>query len=634
MNETYDRKDPLGYLHPLYLRAKEWFDSISPQLKEQWDMYMANDAYQRDREKLGYAHLSYPMIHVAIEAIQSTVYRILQSEQNLHVYEATDQNDVFSKIAAEHLTSGFANIRADLDYDSKIMDMVLSSSIFDFVHMKLDTQVLPVEPGLGLVLDSEDMGMQKTYPSWEMLAPGRVLFDGSYESDEKITARFQESFVSYQELKSDWPEQVGTWLLNHERPLDEVEYSAHGNMGSMSDESIYTFYRNRMGQSSAGKDQRRGFLLVQAFAKVIYPDGKPGNRVVWWLPHVIPNKQYEGVHKFGYVLADQRPAFRSIGQPFRTCRSRRLPFTVNGRGTAGLLIPFQRQFSAQIAQEMDMDQLYQSPPVLMREGVWIGREDPAFNAREIWTVTDPSESTKPLPLEQLVRTMDLPQRNRQYLDNMDQKLQSMGDLISAAVEATTGAETSDTNKTLGAFQGRSNGAMNRIMVQFVEHAKNLIWMNTQTVRMMREAPLEFLYPPHATYSQTLGSPGIITPRMLQAAVRVRVPALSEYAGKELHKVMWRMVGDGLQGLSVFNESPEFQLWYAERLIRSMGISESEVQTAMIAAKDGIMQAAMAAMAGSLAPKIGGGGRGGPPPPGVNPNQVVNAGNMRPALAAA
>jgi len=122
--------------------------------------------------------------------------------------------------------------------------------------------------------------------------------------------------------------------------------------------------------------------------------------------------------------------------------------------------------------------------------------------------------------------------------------------------------------------------------------------------------------------------------MLQAAVRVRVPALSEYAGKELHKVMWRMVGDGLQGLSVFNESPEFQLWYAERLIRSMGISESEVQTAMIAAKDGIMQAAMAAMAGSLAPKIGGGGRGGPPPPGVNPNQVVNAGNMRPALAAA
>ena len=131
MNETYDRKDPLGYLHPLYLRAKELFNSISPQLKEQWDMYMANDAYQRDREKLGYAHLSYPMIHVAIEAIQSTVYRILQSEQNLHVYEATDQNDVFSKIAAEHLTSGFANIRADLDYDSKIMDMVLSSSIFD-----------------------------------------------------------------------------------------------------------------------------------------------------------------------------------------------------------------------------------------------------------------------------------------------------------------------------------------------------------------------------------------------------------------------------------------------------------------------------------------------------------------------
>lgn len=633
MNETYDRKDPLAYLHPLYLRAKEWYDSISPQMKEQWDMYMTNDAYQRDREKMGYAHLSYPMIHVAIEAIQSTVYRILQSEQNLHVFEAIDQNDLFSKIAAEHLTSGFANIRADLDYDSKIMDMVLSSSIFDFVHMKLDTQVLPAEPGLGLVLDSEDMGMQKTYPSWSMLAPGRVLFDGSYESDDKILARFQESFVSYQELKRDWPDQVDRWLLEHERPMDEVEYTAHSSMGAMSDESIYYLYRNRAGHTG-GRDQRRGFLLVQAFAKVVYEDGSTGDRVVWWLPHVIPNKQYDGAFKFGYVLAEEKPAFASIPQPFRTCRSRRLPFTVNGRGTAGLMIPFQRQFSAQIAQEMDMDQLYQSPPVLMRDGVWIGREDPAFNAREIWTVTDPSESTKPLPLDQLVRTMDLPQTNRQYLHLMDEKLQNMGDLVSAAVEATTGAETSDPNKTLGAFQGRSNGAMNRIMIQFVEHAKNLIWMNTQTIRMMREAPLEFLYPPHATFSQTMGSPSVLTPKMLQAAVRVRVPALSEYAGKELHKVMWRMVGDGLQGLSIFNESPQFQMWWAERMIRSMGISETEVQTAMIAAKEGIMQAAMQAMATSIPPEVGGGGRGGPPPPAVNPNQAVNAGNMRPALAAA
>ena len=625
MNETYDPRDPIAYAQPLYLRAKEWFDSIAPQLREQWDMFMTNDAYQRDRQAMGYAHLSYPMIHIAIEAIQATVYKILQSEQNLHVYEAIDPNDVFSKIAAEHLTSAFANIRADLGYDAKIMDMVLSTSIFDFAHMKLEMDYLPVEPGLGLMTESEDMGIQKPYPSWNMYSPGRVLFDGSYESDDKIEARFQESFVSYQELKRDWPKQVGDWLLQHERPMDELEYSARNSQSALSDESIYRFYSNKL-TGGTPKDQRRGFLLVQGFMNAVGKDGETEQRVVWWLPNVTPTAG-GAVHRHGYVLAEQGAAFETIGQPFRTCRSRRLPFTVNGRGTAGLLIPFQRQFSAQIAHEMDLDDMTQSPPVLMREGAWIGREDPSFSSHEIWTVTDPSPEQK-MRLDQLVQPMHLATPNRGYLQSMNQQLQTMADLASAAVEATTGAETTDPNKTATAFQGRQSGGMNRIMVQFVEHAMSLIWMNRQTIRMMREAPREFLWPPHAAFSETLGVPGVLTERHLSAAVRVRVPALSEYAGKELHKVMWRMVGDGLNQTAIFQQSPDLQIWWIERLIRSMGIAETDVQEALMAARGGVAGALQDAAQGGMPTQIGGGNA-----PGVTPNRALNVGNMRPAMVA-
>lgn len=633
MTESFNPKDPLSYLDPLYRAAKEYWASISPHLREQWDMYMTNDKYQNDREKMGLAHLSYPVIHVAIEAIMATVWKIMQTEQNLHVFDPKDPRNPIARIGAEELTAAFQCIRADLNEDDKIMEMVLATSIFSHCHMVLQGDYLPVEPGLGLMMQPADYGMEKLYPSWEMRAPGRIIYDGNYETQVKIPARFAESFVSYHELKREWPKQIGDWIRRYERPFDEVGFASRDAMNGMSDESIYNFYMLRAGVGkSAGQDSRRGFMLVQSWFKAIDDVGDVQDMVAWWLPEVVPQRDTTGIHKHGYVLALRGPSFKTVPVPTRICRSRMLPFTTTGRSTAELGIPFQRQLSAQVAQEMDMDQLMGSPPILMRNGVWIGRDDPAWSAREIWTVDDPTGASQPMRLDDLVKPMNMTQTNRQYLHIMDDKLSNMWDLVSAAVEATTGGETTDTNTTATAFQGRSSGAMSRIMVQFQEHAKAIIWKNQMHLRMMREAPQEFLYPPFTTYSQTLGAPGVLTERILRSAVNSRVPAISEYAGKELHKVMWRMVGDWLNSVPVYQNSPQLQMWAIERVVRAMGVSEYDVQEAMAAAQSGVEASLMMASAAGMPQQLGGGMPPGAPP--MGPGQAISAGNLQPALNAA
>jgi len=227
------------------------------------------------------------------------------------------------------------------------------------------------------------------------------------------------------------------------------------------------------------------------------------------------------------------------------------------------------------------------------------------------------------------------QLNRAYTGETKHILRNVFDLVTAAVESQTAGEDTSGNPTATAATLRSNASGRRIMTQFAEHAESLIWITQSHLRMMREAPEEFLYPPIRANSQMMGAPGVLTPQDIQAAVRVRVPALSEYANKQQEKIIWRMVGDGMAQIPIFGQSPELQLWYIERLVRSLRVGETEVQEAMLAAKTGLMQAQMAAALGGMAPEVGGGGGAAPPPGGskVNPAGVAAAGNMTQQMAA-
>lgn len=573
----YYDENPMRYIAPLYADAVSYQKGLSPRIKEQWDMFLAFDEYIEDRRGKNRSALSFPLIFAHIEARVATLLEILNASENIIRFEPIEPTDSMAQFAAERLESAFNNIRADLEWDAKWCEMFQANEIFDYNWVSLEAETIPIRPETGVIVTPDLFGTDKTYPSFNLYAPGRVLVDGQYEKEEQIPAKFKTTWMSYHQIRERYPDRVGTWLCEHEQSRAEVEgdglfrASDWENRGGGS--AMSTMFDDRPGKSSSSGSEK-GFLVVEGHVKAMFSDGSCRPRIITFMPKVKIGQGGES-SPYGYVLDEMAKPFNDIEDLVFVTRGRPLPYTIKGKGTSDLLVPFQRDFSEQLSAERDFDRLYQAPPIAMRSQMYIGKEKPRMDAYEIWNFKDTAE-TKNIPVSHFFSPISVPTPNRQWAMATNQKIQNLMDLISAAVEATTGGVDVNPNKTATAFSGRARASARRMMIPFKEQARTIIRITRAMLAMMNEAPGEFLYP-HIRARTNQTGPASLLPSDLMAAVHVRVPSLAQYANRELQKVMWRMVAEGVGQFPLTANSPSAQMMLIENMLRSMEIGEEKVQ---------------------------------------------------------
>lgn len=633
---TFYDESPIKYVRESYDAAKAFMDTKAKRIQEQWDMFMAYDEYIEDRRAKNRSALSFPIIFAHIEARVATLIEILSTSENFLRFEPRMTRNPLMKIAAERLESAFANIRADLDWDSLFMELFLANEVFDHNWVGFESKDIQIHPDTGLRAAAGLMGTEKTYPGFELYAPNNVLVDGNWERQHNIPARHKRRFRTFTELRAQYGEQIEPWMI--ERMSTKADAISDGLLSPSdwqrgSGPSIThrnTAYDDRNAGGSSTQEER-GLVVVESHFLAIYRDGDVEPRIMTFLPGLTESPG-KGSHEHGYEIFDIRKPFEGLSWMVMMTRGRPLPYTPEGKGTSDLLVPFQRDFSEQISTERDLDRLYQAPPVAMRTGLYAGQEEPTMDAYKIWPFEDEPD-TYNIPLDHFAKPILIPQPNRMYASDTNSKIHNLMNLISAAVEAETGGVDVNPNKTATAFSGRARAANRRIMVPFRQQAATIQNIMRGLLVMMAEAPQQFLYPEIAANSNLAAQyggvgEGVLLPSDVQAAVHVRVPSLAQYANREMQKVMWRMVAEGLMQLPIMQSSPQAQIMLAQDLLRSMEIGEARVaEYASLIQQDMMTQMALAQ---SAPLEVGGGPQSGqiaPPAGRVGPGTVTKAANL-------
>ena len=625
---VFYNEDPGKYVYQLWKEAQKSWDGQKSRIQEQYDMYLGYDDYINERASQGLSALSFPLIFAHVEARLATMLELMNSEENFIRFEAIQKGDSQAEMAAERLEAGFANIRADLDWDQKFLDLFQACEIFDYNWISLEAETIPIRPGTGITAGSDLQGTDKTYPSFGLYHPGRVWTDGHYERESEIPAKFKVSFMTYQDLKLNYPERVQTWMLDRSQLRSEVDYLVPDDWNSSS-HNMGHIYDGEGGSD----DERRGFLVVEAHVNAIFSDNTCRQRILTFLPEITASPKSAEDAQWGYLLEEGAKPYDSVEDLIFMARGRSLPFSTKGKGTSDLLVPFQRDFSDQVSTERDLDRLYQAPPIAMRSEFYIGKEQPSLNPYEILNFRDTAE-TRNIPLDHFVKPLVTPTPNRAYAVETRNTIQNLMDLISGAVEAQTGGVDINPNKTATAFSGRARAAARRVMVPFRQHSRTIQRVIRSMLAMMQETPQEFLYP-HILASSTNLGPGVLTPNDVGSAVHVRVPALSEYANRELAKVMSRMIAEGLMQLPIVADSPSGQMMIAEHLLRQQQFGEENTQRFLQGLQGDLQAAARSAALQALTIQEGNGnGQSKAVAPGnstpvgrVGPGQVSQAANL-------
>jgi hypothetical protein len=141
------------------------------------------------------------------------------------------------------------------------------------------------------------------------------------------------------------------------------------------------------------------------------------------------------------------------------------------------------------------------------------------------------------------------------------------------------------------------------MIPFRQHARTIQRIVRSMVAMMQETPQEFLYPHIQASSPNLG-PGVLTPQDIMASVHVRVPALAEYANRELAKIMSRMIVEGLMQIPIVAESPSAGVQLAEHLLRHQEFGEENTQRFLQNLQADFQAAAQTQALAALVPEVG------------------------------
>ena len=635
MSEFYD-KDPAAYVRPLWDAALSYWDTQRDRVQEQWDMTMGRDAFMTARRKAGYSALSVPLIYIVQEARKATMLEIMNQQENMIRFEPHRIGDFLSEITAERLESAFARIRSDLEWDEKIMDLFDACEMFDTPWVAMEVESLMVAPHHGVIVPREMYGTEKVYPSWNVYSPGQIICDGFYTHEREIPAKFKTTFMSYHQLKREYPDRIGEWVRQYAKPRDDSAfYNPADPRESDEEQGTAAVMWDRKG--GGGERKEKGFLVAEGHIEAVYSDGMCRSMIYTFLPEVVNGPKSSEASQHGYKLRETPKPYQSVQNMMWPARGRTLPFTLAGKGTTDMLIPFQREFSHQISTERDLDDQYLAPPMAVRTELLIGKEQPSLQSSEIWSFRD-KDWSRNLPLHALAAPIVTPTPNRGYMQSTRSTMENLVYLIGAAMEAQTGDEQPG-GRTATEFSGRSKGAAKRINLVFSQHARTLRRVVQSVLAMMGETPREFLDPPIRAESQMLGSGGMLTEQDVIAGNNVYIPALSEYANREFAKVTTRMIADGMAQLPVVGQSMETQVLLVEDLARSQGFPEQRIQEYKQTLKTSIMQAQMMQALTSLAPSIDdgtgppGGPASGPPGGGMGADQVANVGNMLPMAAA-
>jgi hypothetical protein len=193
--------------------------------------------------------------------------------------------------------------------------------------------------------------------------------------------------------------------------------------------------------------------------------------------------------------------------------------------------------------------------------------------------------------------------NRGYLVNTREKMQSLAELIGAAMEATTGATASNDEK-VGIFKGRSRGAQLRLNLVFQAHAEAMIRGADSIMAVMGEIDQEMLHPGSASFRANSRSFGRPTPFMREDILQpteTYIPALSEYNAREEGQMMWMTLGETL--LPMFGGNPEPTILLVEDIIRRFNVNESRTEQYIAAMRNGLLMAQGADQAATMAPQL-------------------------------
>lgn len=626
-------KDPQRYVGEKWESAKAWWEGQRDRVQEQWDMSLAQDDYIKRRGDAGYSALSVPLIFVVNEARSSLLWEMVSAAEPLFRFEPIDQNSMFDRIRAERLETSFQHIRADMQWDEKLIELFQACDIFDYNWIALELETMLIAPQHAVMVSPDMYGTEKIYPGWNVYSPGQVLIDGFYGRESEIPAKFKTAFLPYDQLRLKYPKMVDSWILKYEKPRDDSAFynPAAEHETQRKNASMATMYQGGGGSGYSNK----GFLVVEAHLTATFSDGIPRPVIHTFLPDVTVGPDGASkTYRWGMPLSTEPKPYSSVEEMIFMARGRALPFTSKGVGTSDLLVPFQREYSDQLSSERDLDHMYVAPPMAVRTELLIGKENPSLNASEIWSFQD-KDWSRGMSLSDLASPILTPTPNRGYLQNTRASMQSLVDLIGAAMEAQTG-QSPDTNRTATEFSGRTRGAARRITLVFAQHARNMQRVVRSMLAMMSETPDQFLYPRIRTKSATLGETGILDEDDLRGAVRVRVPALSEYANREMSKVMWRMTMEGLLQIPVIQQSPQVGLLLAEDIIRNHGVPEQRVQEYKAAAAQGMQDAMMMQAMSSMPVQVGGApGQSGQIPGGgqMGPGRAANMANLTSSVAA-
>ena len=176
--------------------------------------------------------------------------------------------------------------------------------------------------------------------------------------------------------------------------------------------------------------------------------------------------------------------------------------------------------------------------------------------------------------------------------------------MSAATEATTGGAT-DPNEKVGIFKERAAGGASRSNLVFFQHAKTLLRVGGSIMSIMGEAPEQYLNPGIRAQSALWGFPTALTRADIMSPSSMGIPALSEYANREMEKVMWMTTGEVVNNI-LAGESMEVKILLIEDILKSQTRNEMRTQQYVQAATQGLQRAAMMQAAATMAPEVGGG----------------------------
>ncbi len=611
-SEFYFDKNPARYAKFLWDRCTEWWRSIEGQVQEEYDMAMGRDAWMMKKGAMGFSDLTIPLIYVISEARKATMLEMLLRKEPFFRFEPIDENSVMARVSAERKEDAMQNMRQDLEWDQVILDLFDSCEFSSHSWVSIEQRELRIGPQHGLLATSDLYGTNKLFNTFGVLSPGQVIIDGFRPNDHQVPSRFKLAFMPYHELVRRYPERTGDWIRKYAKKKEDSAYYNPNESKKGRSTDVQGMFDQ---QGSDDWNSGDGFLVAEGHLWVPFSDDpeNPRHIIYTFLPEVTQGATETDNSQWGHRLSVEETGvpfpFEGISGLVQMARGRTLPYTMEGVGTAKLLLPLQREFSDELATERDLDRQYLEPQMAFRKDHLVGKETPP-GPGEHWQFSAKDDGFNKISIRDLITPIHTTTPNRGYLTNTRQEVRALAELIGAAMEATTGGAT-DPNEKVGIFKERSAGSASRINLVFFQHAMTLRRAGGTILSIMAEVSEEYLNPGIRANSATWGGASSLERDDILSPSRMGIPSLEEYAKREMERVMWMTTGEVINNI-MGPEAFETKVLLVEDILRAQTRNEMRTQQYVQAAGQGIQRAQMMQAMAAIPPEVGGGGQGSSP----------------------